>query len=576
MSSNNNISNLWKKEDWLAVWIGFVVIAIGCISILTGGFKFEAANFKKWSCGENLDSTDVYKNVKLAEVKNKDNNTINYYPLSRKLAPNEVQTRTIVAYQMKYDKVTKDGEEKYQKTVNEKTGRKLEKSYTKDNYFVYKDKIFVKKTDKETITDNGKEKVLKKDKYVNIADSYVFEGEGKIAKAVVPLGKQLNGEFWGKILLTFLVLGILFAIGVKLQGEKVSKFIIAFIALFIISFIVRLVSAEFMLNRYLEWAFWALLIGLLISNTVGTPEWLKPAIRTEFYIKTGLVIMGFSVLFSNITKFGLYGLGIAWIVTPIVIIFMWWLGTKVLKIGNKPLVITLSTATSVCGTSAAIATGAAAKAKKEDVSLAISISIIFTILMMVFEPMIIRWAGMNQMMGGALIGGTVDSTGAVVLAGNALGPEAEQVASLVKMIQNILIGFIAFFVAIFFATKVDKDPNQKVGAIEIWTRFPKFIIGFFVASLVASFILMPLTSAEEVNTINKEVLDQYKNWAFVLAFTSIGLDTNFKSLFKQMQGGKVLWLYIIGQVFNILLTLFAVWILLSGVLFKIPELDMFK
>ena len=576
MSNNNNISNLWKKEDWLAVWIGFVVIAIGCISILTGGFKFEAANFKKWSCGENLDSTDVYKNVKLAEVKNKDDNTINYYPLSRKLVPNEVQTRTIVAYQMKYDKVTKDGEEKYQKTVNEKTGRKLEKSYTKDNYFVYKDKIFVKKTDKETITDNGKEKVLKKDKYVNIANSYAFEGEGKIAKAVVPLGKQLNGEFWGKILLTFLVLGILFAIGVKLQGEKVSKFIIAFIALFIISFIVRLVSAEFMLNRYLEWAFWALLIGLLISNTIGTPDWLKPAIRTEFYIKTGLVIMGFSVLFSNITKFGLYGLGIAWIVTPIVIIFMWWLGTKVLKIGNKPLVITLATATSVCGTSAAIATGAAAKAKKEDVSLAISISIIFTILMMVFEPMIIRWAGMNQMMGGALIGGTVDSTGAVVLAGNALGPEAEQVASLVKMIQNILIGFIAFFVAIFFATKVDKDPNQKVGASEIWTRFPKFIIGFFVASLVASFILMPLTSAEEVNTINKEVLDQYKNWAFVLAFTSIGLDTNFKSLFKQMQGGKVLWLYIIGQIFNILLTLFAVWILLSGVLFKIPELDMFK
>ena len=574
--ANNNASNLWKKEDWLAVWIGFIVIAIGCISILTGGFKFEAANFKKWSCGENLDSTDVYKNVKLAEVKNKDDNTINYYPLSRKLAPNEVQTRTIVAYQMKYDKVTKDGEEKYQKTVNEKTGRKLEKSYTKDNYFVYKDKIFVKKTDKETITDNGKEKVLKKDKYVNIANSYAFEGEGKIAKAVVPLGKQLNGEFWGKILLTFLVLGILFAIGVKLQGEKVSKFIIAFIALFIISFIVRLVSAEFMLNRYLEWAFWALLIGLLISNTIGTPDWLKPAIRTEFYIKTGLVIMGFSVLFSNITKFGLYGLGIAWIVTPIVIIFMWWLGTKVLKIGNKPLVITLATATSVCGTSAAIATGAAAKAKKEDVSLAISISIIFNILMMVFEPMIIRWAGMNQMMGGALIGGTVDSTGAVVLAGNALGPEAEQVASLVKMIQNILIGFIAFFVAIFFATKVDKDPNQKVGASEIWTRFPKFIIGFFVASLVASFILMPLTSAEEVNTINKEVLDQYKNWAFVLAFTSIGLDTNFKSLFKQMQGGKVLWLYIIGQIFNILLTLFAVWILLSGVLFKIPELDMFK
>ena len=443
-----NISNLWKKEDWLAVWIGFIIIAIGCIAVLTDAFDFSAAKFGTWHWWENVEE---------------------------------------------------------------------------------------KKT----------------------------------------LASQFNGAFWIKMLRTFLVLGILFTIGIKLIGEKVGKFVPAFIVLIILSAIVRMVSAECTLKMYLEWAFWALLIGLLISNTIGTPEWLKPAIRTEFYIKTGLVIMGFSVLFSNIAKFGLYGLGIAWIVTPIVIIFMWWFGTKVLKIGNKPLVITLASATSVCGTSAAIATGAAAKAKKEDLSLAISISIIFTILMMVFEPMILRACGMNQLMGGALIGGTVDSTGAVVLAGNALGEEAEQAAVLVKSIQNILIGFIAFFVAIFFATKVDKTGDAKVGAGEIWNRFPKFIIGFFVASLVASFVIQPLTDGATVKAING-VLDQYKNWAFVLAFTSIGLDTNFKSLIKQMQGGKVLWLYIVGQVFNILLTLFAVWFLLSGVLFKVPVLETFK
>lgn len=296
---------------------------------------------------------------------------------------------------------------------------------------------------------------------------------------------------------------------------------------------------------------------------------------TEFYIKTGLVIMGFSVLFSNIAKFGLYGLGIAWIVTPLVIIFMWWLGTKVFKIDNKPLVITLASATSVCGTSAAIATGAAAKAKKSDLSMAVSISIIFTILMMVFEPIIIKACGMNQLMGGSLIGGTVDSTGAVVVAGTALGEEAQKAAVLVKSIQNILIGFIAFFVALFFATKVDKNPNEKVGAKEIWYRFPKFIIGFFVASLVASFIIQPLFNTPDYNAVGSinKVLDQYKNWAFVLAFTSIGLDTNFKEIARQMHGGKVLWLYIIGQMFNIGLTLFAVWFLLSGVVFPIPVLD---
>ncbi|MCQ2118735.1 MAG: YeiH family protein, partial [Bacteroidales bacterium] len=340
----------------------------------------------------------------------------------------------------------------------------------------------------------------------------------------------------------------------------------------VVALVVRRVSAEVTLNRYLEWAGWALLIGLLISNTVGVPEWLKPAIKTEFYIKTGLVIMGFSVLFSNIAKFGLYGLGIAWIVTPIVIIFMWWFGTKVLKIDNKPLVITLSAATSVCGTSAAIATAAASNAKKNDLSIAVSISIIFTILMMVFEPMIIKACGMSPLMGGSLIGGTVDSTGAVVVAGTALGPEGQQAAVLVKSIQNILIGFIAFFVAVFFATKVDKTGTTKVGASEIWVSFPKFILGFFLFSLVASFLIQPIFGADQVSAINK-VLDQYKNWAFVLAFTSIGLDTNFKEIIKQMQGGKVMWLYIIGQTFNIALTFFAVWFLLSGKFFPIPVLD---
>lgn len=443
-----SLSKLWKTEDWLAVWLGFIIISAGIISVLTGAFDFSAAKFSTWHLWENV-------------------------------------------------------------------------------------------AEKKSLFD------------------------------------QFTAPFWIKLVRTFLVLGVLFTAGVKLQGGKIREYLPAFAALFVLAVVVRLISAEFTLNRYLEWAFWALIVGLLISNTVGVPAWLRPAIRTEFYIKTGLVVMGFSVLFSNIAKFGLYGLGIAWIVTPIVIIFMWWFGTKVLKIDNKPLVITVASATSVCGTSAAIATGAAAGAKKNDLGIAISISIIFTILMMVFEPMIIKAVGMSPLMGGALIGGTVDSTGAVVLAGNALGPEGEQAAVLVKSIQNILIGFIAFFVALFFATKVEKNSDRKVGAGEIWTRFPKFIIGFFVASVVASFVIQPLAGSADVKAINS-VLDQYKNWAFVLAFTSIGLDTNFREIAKQLHGGKVLWLYIVGQLFNIALTFLAVWLLLSGVIFEIPVLELYK
>ena len=434
-------SDLWKKEDWLAVWIGFIIIAIGAIAVITGAFDCSAAKFSTWGNGTSF-----------------------------------------------------------------------------------------------------------------------FE--------------QTTAGLLKKLILTVVVLGVLITVGNRLMGTSVKKYLPAFLGLFVLAMIVRFISAEYTLNRYLEWAFFAILVGLLVANTVGVPAWLKPAVQTEFYIKAGLVIMGFSVLFSNIVNFGLYGLGIAWIVTPIVILFMWWFGTRVLKIDNKPFVITVATATSVCGTSAAIAVGAASKAKKNDLSLAVSISIIFTVIMMVFEPVIIRAVGLGEVMGGALIGGTVDSTGAVTVAGTALGETAQTVAVLVKSIQNILIGFIAFAVAVFFATKVENNgtgSSRKIGASEIWYRLPKFILGFFAASLLASFVVLPAAGKETVSAING-VLDQYKNWAFVLAFTSIGLDTNFRELKEQFQGGKPLTLYVVGQLFHIVLTFAAVYLLLSGKFFPLPNL----
>ncbi len=387
--------------------------------------------------------------------------------------------------------------------------------------------------------------------------------------------EQVNASLIVRLVLTFGVLGVLFTAGNALLHGSPKTYVPAFVGVFALAVLVRFISAEYTMNRYLEWAFFALIIGLLVANTVGVPDWLKPAVQTEFYIKTGLVIMGFSVLFSNIVNFGLYGLGIAWVVTPIVILFMWFFGTRILKIDNKPLVITLATATSVCGTSAAIAVGAASKAKKNDLSLAVSISIIFTVLMMVLEPVVIRALNLGELMGGALIGGTVDSTGAVAVAGTALGETAQTVAVLVKSIQNILIGFVAFVVAIFFSTRVENQgeagTHRKVGASEIWYRLPKFILGFFAASLIASFVVLPLAGSDAVSSINT-VLDQYKNWAFVLAFISIGLETDFREIGGQLSGGKPLALYVVGQLFNILLTLAVVYLLLSGNFFPLPSL----
>ena len=389
------------------------------------------------------------------------------------------------------------------------------------------------------------------------------------------LASALSADRLLGILFTYVILLVLFTVSMKLMKKDVKKFIPAFTVFFLITCVVRFISAQVTLNQYLEYAFWALLIGLFISNVVGVPEWLKPALNTEFYIKVGLVLMGATVMFSNIQKFGLYGLGIAWLVTPTVIIFMWFFGTKVLKMTNKPMIMTIACATSVCGTSAAIATAAACKAKKTDLTFAVGMSLIFTVAMMVGMPFFCNWCidnnflGMTQLIGGSWIGGTVDSTGAVILAGEALGDVAGQAAALVKMIQNILIGFIAFAVAVFFATKVDKTENKTVGVEEIWNRLPKFILGFLLASIVFSFVIEPVYGAEVCADI-QGCFKQFQTWCFALAFTSIGLETNFKEMAGQMAGGKPMILYVVGQSFNLLLTYFVCWLLLSGLLLPIP------
>ena len=441
VASKFKLSDLYKNEDWWAIWLGFGVILIGLISIISGAFAFKAAKVPTW----------------------------------------------------------------------------------------------------------GTESIP------NVLQAFAKEG------------------FMASLLFTFVVFAIIFSIAMKVMGKDIKKFVIGFAGIFLLGLLSYTLAAQATMKNYLEYAFWALLVGMLVCNTIKTPEWLKPAVNTEFYIKTGLVIMGAEVLFSNITEFGFYGLGIAWIVTPVVIIFMWLFGTKYLKLNNKAMVMIIAGATSVCGTSAAIATAAACKGKKNDLTFAVGLSLIFTVVMMVAMPFLCRWMGLDPLVGGAWIGGTVDSTGAVVLAGEALGPVAAQVAALVKMIQNILIGFIAFGVAIFFTTKVDNTGKSSVGVSEIWHRFPKFILGFIVASLIFSFIVEPMAGTATTKAVLSSI-GGFKGWCFCLAFVSIGLETNFKEMASQFQGGKPLTLYVVGQTFNLVLTLVVAWLLLSGIIFPIPNI----
>jgi uncharacterized membrane protein YadS len=373
--------------------------------------------------------------------------------------------------------------------------------------------------------------------------------------------QAVTGNILVPLLILMLGLAALTAIGmILMKTEKVGGYLLGFMGVFGLATVAYWIAGQQNIKYWgLSYAMWALLVGLLISNTIGTPAWLKRGAKTELFIKTGLVLMGAEVLFKKILSLGPPGLMVAWIVTPIVVVFMYIFGTRWLKMRNKKLAIIIASATSVCGVSAAIAASAACRAKKEDLTLGVGMTLIFTVLMMFFMPLGIKLLGMDAILGAAWMGGTIDSTGAVVAAGSMLGPAAEQVAAVVKMIQNVLIGFLAFGVAVYWVTSVERVPGgPRPNAMEIWYRFPKFVLGFVAASLVFSFVVVPAMNGD-VHAVESAfispVTKTLRGWFFCLAFAAIGLESNFKDLASGMEGGKPMLLYVVGQTFNLILTL---------------------
>lgn len=376
----------------------------------------------------------------------------------------------------------------------------------------------------------------------------------------------------GYLIVLGIVLMVLFGIGIGFMGRSAGAFAAGFTFVFLLAVLAQLFAAQADIkDAGLGYAAWAILFGLLISNTIGTPAWVKPAVQTEYYIKTGLVLLGAEILFGKIVTIGVPGIFVAWVVTPIVLVTTYLFGQKVLKMPSKTLNITISSDMSVCGVSAAIATAAACRAKKEELTLAVGLSLVFTSIMMVAMPLLIDRVGMPKILGGAWIGGTIDATGAVAAAGEFLGDKALYVAATIKMIQNVLIGVIAFCVATYWCLRVDREAGRQVGAMEIWYRFPKFVLGFIGVSIVFSLIYGQMGSDVGYTMIENGVIggltSSLRGWFFCLAFVSIGLATDFRELKHHFKGGKPLILYVCGQSFNLCLTLLMAY-LMFYVVFK--------
>lgn len=500
-------STLWKKDDWMAVWIGFLILII-----FIAGFKIKLPGFKWVTEGAFLSKVPGYINkvdslVKEAESKGEEG--LKAEALSLKAAL----------------------EAKNRKAIGEASG-KLEKAL-KD----VKDKDLLKKGEK-----------LAKD----------IKGD-----AGNTLGKVLSGENLLRMFYMLIGFWILALIGIIIMGMPAGKFTSGFPFIFILSLIASIIGGNSTISYYgLETVFWALIIGLIVSNIFGVPGWLKESVKTEYFIKIGLVLLGAEILFTTIVKVGAYGMVQAVIVIFLVFYFCFWFAKK-LGLDDEFASI-LATGVSVCGVSAAIAAGGAVKGDPKKVSHTISLVLLCAIPMLIFQPLIAKAVGMLPAVAGAWIGGTIDTTGAVVAAGSIAGPEAMSVAVVVKMAQNVLIGVVAFILAVVWVFK-GKEAGAKPSAMEIWFRFPKFVLGFIVASIIFSFF-MTEAFAKGVTGITGPI----RAWWFNLAFICIGLDTNFKELVA-MGGGRPAAAFLVAQGFNIILTLILAYLIFGGILFPIPK-----
>ncbi|HPH96806.1 MAG TPA: putative sulfate exporter family transporter [Anaerolineaceae bacterium] len=309
-------------------------------------------------------------------------------------------------------------------------------------------------------------------------------------------------------------------------------------------------------GKALEYPLWAAIIGILANfllKATGIYARLKPGFRTELFLKVGLVLLGATISMVDIIKGGFGAILQGIIMITCVYFFSWWVAGK-FKLSDT-LRAVMSCAVSICGVSAAIAAAGAVQAKKQEVTYITTLVILVALPLMVLAPMMAGWMGMPQAVAGAWFGGNVDTTAAVVGAGTLYGEQAQKIATLVKTTQNAFIGVVAFLLALYFSTVVDKKAERPKPII-IWQRFPKFVLGFIAASILFSLLAGPDKTPEWVaNGLNS--IKAMKDWAFCIAFVSMGLDMSLKDI-KSM-GWKPVVVYLIVTVFNTILALAVSW-----------------
>ena len=365
----------------------------------------------------------------------------------------------------------------------------------------------------------------------------------------------------------FILFVILFGIAIKALGFRLGHFAPAFAIVFVVSALIYSLGVWDQASRYnLEAPLVALVLGLIVSNLVRLPAWFESGLRVEFYVKTGIVLLGAGLPFMLIAWAGPVAIVQAAIVSLVTFGVIYF---AAVKLGlDRRLAAVLGVGGAVCGVSGAIAVAGAVGAKKEDAPIAITLVIFWAIVMIFVLPLVSKSLGLATGVAGAWIGTSefADAAGlaaAQTYSGYAgqpgiagTGDAAVQAFTLMKVIgRDVWIGVWALVLSIIAVTRWESTGVQsRAGVGEIWRRFPKFVLGFLIASAIVSLLAHGYSYDQFKKVLTPEVvapLQGLRTWAFTFCFLSIGLTTRLRDL--AASGARPFYAFTAGVIVNVIL-----------------------
>jgi uncharacterized integral membrane protein (TIGR00698 family) len=319
--------------------------------------------------------------------------------------------------------------------------------------------------------------------------------------------------------------------------------VVGYAGKFIEQFIAHYGKAHHLVLPNIEYVLWAILIGLIISNTVGIPAIFRSGVATyEFWLKAGIVLLGARFLLGDVSRLGGLSLVLIAIELALALTFMTYLG-RAFKLKPK-LVSLLAVGSSICGVSAIIAAQGAIDADEEDSSYAIAAILLLGAISLFLFPLVGHALHLSDRAYGLWAGLAVDNTAEATAAGALYSDAAGKVAVLAKTCRNATIGFIVLGYAIYWAGKGQAAEVQNKGAF-LWRKFPKFVLGFLLISLLATVGFFTKPQLAAVGNLSR--------WAFLLTFAGVGLRTNLRELGKQ--GARPFIVGAVGEIVIALITL---------------------